>query len=641
MINPQDFSNETPMKPFKIIVIIHVLLSTGFLSFSQNLKKANKLYENRAYIDAAKIYETLEKTPEILVKLGDCYYFNMDIKKANDAYSQAFDNGDKSQLSSEFYFKYFDALRSSEAYEKSDSISSHYLKVPLHTAVFRIKLKKITPFTYALNNLTKQNGTSSFSTGIIGDDHIIFASTRNPESPEYRWNNKPYLDLYEAKVTKGTAVRLDSITALPEIINTKTQHESNAIVTKDGNTMYFSRNEKRRVEIDSNKVAVVSIFKAEKINNEWTNVERVSFANDFYSTMHPALNSEEDRLYFSSDMPKSMGSFDIFYVDILEDGSFGKVKNLGAEINTKYREQFPFITKDSIIYYASNGKQGFGGLDLFSSKYEEGHYLESLNLGETINSPRDDFAFVLIDSINSGYFSSNRSGTDQIYNFDRTPKDRTYFVEGLVKDKVTGELLPNTIVTLFDRKGTIIEELVVGKDGSYSMEISPNQHYQIEGFKPKYIPELKTFDTNDKGDIEFNIELEIKSYDDAEEIITNRDDGNTYIELENIYFDFSKWEIKEQAAKTLDVLVSLLKKYPRMEIQLGAHTDSRSSASFNLELSQKRAAATLEYLVQNGINRSRLISKGFGESQPIIPCGTKCTEAEHSINRRCEFLILK
>jgi outer membrane protein OmpA-like peptidoglycan-associated protein len=488
--------------------------------------------------------------------------------------------------------------------------------------------------------LGNQGSGSNFGVGYFGKK-IVFASTKNMESPEYNWNKKSYLDLYEATVSEGDDKQLDSIVAFSKNINIKDQHESSAVFTKDGKTMFFSRNQKKRVAIDSNKVAVVSIFKAQLVNNEWQAIEPVSFSSDSYSTMHPALNSEEDKLYFSSDMPNSLGAFDIYYVDIAADGSFGTPVNLGAAINTAHREQFPFIAKDSTLYFASNGKQGLGGLDIFSSKYEENSYLEALNLGEIINSETDDFAFVVLDALDTGYMSSNRGGIDQIYSFERTPADRQYFVEGLVTDKRTGELLPNTVVTLFDNYGDIITEITVGEDGKYKLEVKPNQSYQLEGFQPKYIPETKYFDTNDRGNIEFNIELGIESYNDAEEIVNDREDGNTYIELENIYFDFAKWDIKPQAAKTLDILVNLLKKYPRMEIQLGAHTDSRSSFEFNMDLSEKRAAATLEYLVENGIPRKRLRSKGYGETKPLVNCGDDCTETEFSINRRCEFLILR
>ena len=357
--------------------------------------------------------------------------------------------------------------------------------------------------------------------------------------------------------------------------------------------------------------------------------------------MHPSLNSDETKLYFSSDMPNTLGSFDIFYVDILEDKTFGEPVNLGKAINSERREQFPFIANDETLYFASNGKRGFGGLDLFSSSINDGKFLDALNLGESINSEKDDFAFVVVDSLDTGFVSSNRSGTDHIYTFERVSTDRVYFIEGVVTDKVTGKLLPNTTVTLFDEDGNIISEMITGDDAKYKLKTQPNKSYSLEGFQPKYIPEIDFFDTNDSGNIEFNIELEIESYKDAEEIVTDDEYGNTFIELENIYFDFAKWEIKPQAGNTLDVLVALLIKYPRMEIQLGAHTDSRAGFDFNLDLSEKRARATLEYLVKNGISRERLTSKGYGETKPLVPCGENCTENEFSINRRCEFLILK
>jgi outer membrane protein OmpA-like peptidoglycan-associated protein len=629
------------MKTFKLYILIAALTS-GTLCFSQSQKKADLLYENRAYIEAAEIYSKLPKTSTILEKLGDCYYYNSEFDKAYKAYKQVYDLKKDSKLSESFYFKYFDVLRGTKNYEAADEISTLFLQDSLNTEKFRLKLKQIVPYNYELNNITKDVSGSNFGVGFYGDK-IVFSSTQNPDNPEYNWNQKPYLDIYEAQISKvdTSTISLDSIKPFEKSINTKKQHESSAVFTKDGKTMYFSRNLKKRIDLDSTKIAVVSLFKAELVNNEWTNVEPLPFSSELYSTMHPALNNDETKLYFSSDMPNSIGSFDIFYVDILGDNTFGEPVNLGPAINSKHREQFPFITKDSTLYFASNGKHGFGGLDLFSSTVKDSTFLEALNLGESINSEKDDFAFVVIDSLNTGYLSSNRDGVDNIYAFKRSPNEREYFIEGVVTDKVTGKLLPNTTVTLFDEDGNVVSEMVVGDDGKYKLKTQPNQSYSVEGFQPKYIPEIEFFDTNDSGNIEFNIELEIESYKDAEEIVTDDDEGNTYIELENIYFDFAKWDIKEQAAKTLDVLVALLKKYPRMEIQLGAHTDSRAGFEFNMDLSEKRAMATLEYLVANGISRKRLTSKGYGETKPLVPCGDNCTETEFSINRRCEFLILK
>lgn len=627
------------MKTIKLYILL-ALLITGTLCFSQSKSKADNLYQNRAYVEAAEIYANLPKTAENLEKLGDCYYYNSEFENAYTPYKQVYDLKLSEELTDDFFFKYFEVLKGTKKYDEADEISTLHLENPLDTKSFKSLLQRIIPYKYELVNLTSDVGGSSFGVGLYGDK-IVFASTKNIKNPNYKWNGKPYLDLYEAIVSSGDSISLDSIQPFSDNINSIKQHESNAVFTKNGKTMYFSRNHKNRIDLDSTKIAVVSIFKAELVDNEWTNIAPVSFSSQTYSTMHPALNSDETRLYFSSDMPSTLGSFDIFYVDVLSNNSFGEPVNLGKNINTIRREQFPFIAKDSTLYYASNGKNGFGGLDLFSSSYNNGKHLDALNLGESINTEKDDFAFVVIDSLKTGYLSSNRSGLDNIYTFKRIETERTYTIEGLVTDKVTGKILPNTTVTLFDENGNVIAEQLVGDDGKYKLTTKPNQKYSVEGFQPKYIPQIEFFDTNDKGNIEFNIELEIESYKDAEEIVTDDEQGNTYIELENIYFDFAKWDIRPQAATTLNVLVDLLNKYPRMEIQLGAHTDSRAGYEFNMDLSEKRARATLEYMVENGIDRARLTSKGFGETQPLVPCGDNCTETEFSINRRCEFIILK
>src|SRR5690554_2606094 len=483
--------------------------------------------------------------------------------------------------------------------------------------------------------------TSSSSSGDFGisfyGDKVVFSSPRNSENPIYKWNGKPYLDLYEASI--DAEGQLSNIKSFSDEINTKT-HESNATFSKDGKTMYFSRTNDKRVKIGEEKIATVKIFKAEMVDGVWTNVLETPFSSDIFSVQHPYLNSDNTKLYFSSDMSGGFGSFDIYSVDIIGDG-FGTPVNLGETINTPHRDQFPFVEEDGTLYFASDGHQGMGGLDIFMSQFRNGQYTKPLNLGETINSGADDFGFVLQNDSEKGYLASNREGSDNLYSFDRKDNERRFIVEGDVRDKHSKELLPGTTVTLFDENHSLVGAMVVGSKAEYVFNTKPNTKYIIEGHRDLYIPTVKEFWTGDDGRIELSIELEIESYDDAEEIVVTKDDGFVYIELENIYFDLNKWDIKPQAARTLDVLVNLLNKYPRMEIQLGAHTDSRASEEYNLRLSNRRANATLEYLVENGIDRARLRSKGFGESKPLVDCGGNCTEEEHAINRRCEFLILK
>jgi outer membrane protein OmpA-like peptidoglycan-associated protein len=353
------------------------------------------------------------------------------------------------------------------------------------------------------------------------------------------------------------------------------------------------------------------------------------------------LSPDEKKLYFSSDRPGSIGSFDIYFVDIFEDGGYGEPQNLGDNINTIHREQFPFIAEDETLYFASEGLQGLGGLDIFMARTYDGVYGKPINLGETINTGMDDFAYVLKANEGIGYFASNRKGTDNLYSFVREENERRFIVEGDVRDINTKELLPGTTVTLYDMDDKLIGQLVVGENADYVFNSEPNTKYKIVADRDFYASKTEIFETTDDGRVRFTIELEIESYDDAEDIIVTKEDGLVYIQLENIYFDLDKWDIKPEAANTLDVLVAIMKKYPRMEIELGAHTDTRASDAYNLRLSHNRANSTLEYLLENGIERNRMRSKGFGERVPLINCGDNCSEVEHSINRRVEFIVRK
>ncbi|WP_040281324.1 OmpA family protein [Psychroserpens damuponensis] len=617
--------------------ILIYLLCVCSLSFGQkkSLKRANKLFDNKAYVEAAEIYKQLDDSQESLKKLGDSYYYNFDMKKASDAYKKLLASY-KDSLNPEVYFRYAHALKGIEDYDTGDQIMSEYSKLLEDTPQFIEDLTSLVPYNYTIKQVESGSNIGDFGISYY-QDNVVFASLRNTKNPKYAWNENPYLDLYKASVSEDK--NLENVEPFSEDINSKT-HESNATFSRDGKTMYFSRTSKKRIKIEKEKIAVVKIYRAELIDSIWTNITVMPFSSDLYSTQHPVLNKENTKLYFSSDMPGSLGSFDIYYVEIFNE-SFGNPINLGNTINTKHREQFPFITQDSTLYFASNGHKGLGGLDLYSSKYKDNAFEEALNLGNTINSSMDDFGFVLKDSLHEGFLSSNRSGKDRLYSFTREPNRKTYFVEGEVRDKNSKEILPGSLVTLLDENGTIVDQIIVGDDAKYKFETEPNKKYQIEGYRSFYIPATEDINTNDEGKIEFDLELEIESYDDAEEIVVTKTDGYIYIELENIYFDLDKWDIKPEASKTLDVLVNLLKKYPRMEVQLGAHTDSRSSYDYNLVLSNNRAKATLDYLVANGVEKIRLKSKGFGETQPLVNCGDNCTEVEHSINRRCEFIILK
>jgi len=637
MINHHDSFKLEMMKKHYYILIIFCICTTLFAQKKATLNQGNKLFARKSYVKAAEVYEQLEQSKKVLQNLGDCYYYNFQMNNAVRAYGQLFFTF-KDSVKPEVFFRYANALKGTKDFDKGDAIMTEYLGFEQNTPKFMKNVTRNIPSTYKLETMTKNKTNGDFSISFFGDK-VAFASTRNFESPVYDWNQKPYLDLYSATVNdKG---QLEKITPFPETINTKS-HESSATFSADGKTMYFNRTGDKQMQIGEERFATVKIFKAEFVNENWINVKMVPFSSDTYSVEHPMLSHDGKKLYFASDMPGTMGSMDIFVVDINDDGTYSQPKNLGEIINTKQREQFPFITEDNTLYFASDGHQGNGNLDIFMSTIlESGEFEKPINLGSTINSEMDDFNFI-INKEEKGYFASNRTGDDNLYTFIQEENKLQYLVEGQVKDKNSFELLPGAVVKLYDADKNLIDEVVVGKDGSFQFNTEPNKKYTIIAFKDFYIPYEATFETVANQKIYLELEMKVESYYDAEDIINKQADGTVLIELENIYFDLDKSVIKPQAAGVLDILVGLLKKYPYMEIEIGAHTDSQASDLYNLRLSNRRAASALEYLVEKGIDRKRLQSKGYGETKLLIVCpNNDCTPEEHATNRRCNFMILK
>jgi outer membrane protein OmpA-like peptidoglycan-associated protein/tetratricopeptide (TPR) repeat protein len=621
--------------------ILASLLLVGGIALAQkgNLKRVNKLFEMRAYNQAAEIYETKERSQTVLQNLADSYYYNTNLQKAIKTYRELFVTyGDSIDI--EYHFRYAQALKGVKDYKEADKQLSRYFNKPVNTNAFIANLEKTTPHTFKLKEIDNPNVGSDFGLSFYGDNEVAFASSRNTENPSYAWNDLPYLDLYHAKMNaNGT---MENIQPFSDAINTDS-HESNAVFTKDGKTMYFNRTNTTRKKSDEERIAHIKIYKAELVDGNWTNVSALPFTSNAYSTEHPSLSKDGKTLYFASDMPGTLGGFDIYKVTINDDGTYGEPENLGPTVNTKHREQFPFISDYDVLYFSSIGHEGFGGLDVFRSNMVNGVFDKPVNLGSTINSNVDDFAYVIREKDNQGYVSSNRTGFDRIYRFAREENILTkYQVEGIVQDKNSKELLAGSLVTLFNEAGNVIQDSIVGDDAYYIFKIEPNKKYKVRGTRKAYIPQDVEFSTDSKGKIQHNIYLSLESFADAEEKVKKDEEGEVKVELDKIFFDFDKSNIREDAAVTLNVLVDLMKKYPTMEVEVSAHTDARGPDQYNLELSKRRAASTLEYLVSQGIERNRLKSIGYGEMQPLNQCVKEgiCEDEEYDINRRCEFTIL-
>ncbi|WP_264520682.1 OmpA family protein [Flavobacterium sp. N1994] len=627
------------MKKFYYILFVFCSITTLFAQKKASVKEANSLFGRKAYVKAAEAYEQVPQSKQVLQNLGDCYYYNFQMNNAVRAYGQLFFTY-KDSVKKEVFFRYANALKGTKDFDKGDAIMSEYLGYEQSTPKFMKNITRNIPTSFKLQMMSKNKTNGDFGISFYGDK-VVFASLRNAADKAYGWNDRPYLDLFSAKV--NSQGQLTDVEPFSDVINTK-KHESNATFSADGKIMYFNRSGEKQVKVGNEKVAMIKIYKAEFVNGKWDKVTMLPFSSDTYSVEHPFLTKDGKKLYFASDMPGSFeGSMDIYVVDVNEDGTYSQPRNLGETINTIHREQFPFLTEDGTLYFASDGHQGNGNLDVFMSlKISDTEFDKPLNLGSTINSEMDDFNFILDEKTQKGYFASNRTGDDNLYTFVQEENKLQYLVEGEVRDVKTTELLPGATVKLFDDKGNLLEEVLVGKDGTFDFNTEPNRKYKIMAFKDFYIPAEAEFDTSQKGKVYIDLQMKVQSYYDAEDIINKQADGTVLIELENIYFDLNKWDIKPQAAQVLNVLLGILKKYPYMEIEIGAHTDSRASDVYNLRLSNKRAASALEYLVKNGIDRKRLRSIGYGETKPLIICPKNdCTPAEHATNRRCTFMILK
>jgi len=627
-----------------IIITLFILVISPQFMMAQNLNKANHLFDKQAYIDAVKLFLNEDtNSQEIIQKIGDCYYFNTKMKEASFWYKKLLTSFED-KVNTTYYFRYAQALKGTNKFSKADYwLNKYNTKMSLapsaiETISFFEELNKTIDRPYIIHKTSINTINSDFGTSFL-NNQVVFASTKK-DSELYDWNKQPYLDLYVAELdTKGNLLNSKPFS---NSINSKL-HESNAVFTKDGKTMYFTRNNyiNGKKGKDKNKITHLKIYKAELLNGSWSNIIELPFNSDNYSTEHPALSTDEKQLYFASDMPGSIGSFDLFVVNINDDGTYSSPKNLGATINTKHREQFPFISSANNLYFASDGHFGMGGLDIFKSEIRDNKFSKPLNLSDKINSNLDDFGFIIDEEKETGFFSSNRAGglgDDDIYRFTQLKR---FYVHGLVQNKNSKELLPGSLVTLFDDNSNTISDMIVGQDAAYSLEIENNKNYKIRGTRKFFNPYDVEFSTDNEGNINKNILLVLESYEDAEKKIVE-ENGKIQIKINPIYFDFNKWNIRPDAALELENIISILKKYPEMVIEIGAHTDCRGPEEYNLNLSHKRAKSVREYLVSQGIPNDNVKSVGYGEMQPLNKCVKEgiCKEEEYDINRRCEFVLL-
>ena len=375
--------------------------------------------------------------------------------------------------------------------------------------------------------------------------------------------------------------------------------------------------------------------------------------NSTYFKFTPVYTKDGNTLYFASDMPEGKEQSDLYKIAI-KGTEYGEPENLGDVINTGGRETFPFIGKDNKLYFSSDGYFGLGGLDVFVSDNDRANasnYREVFNLGRPINSPEDDFTFIINETSGSGYFASNReggAGDDDIYSFKRTEKiilSCSQKVEGIVMDEQTNTLIANAKVLLLDGDNNIIGQTFTQNDGSFAFGLKCNNPYLLRGSKEEYSTAEKSFGTTNELSKVVKKTLFLKKERTLGKpvLATIGSDLVAILGLNPIHFDLDKDVIRGDSEIELCKVVAVMKLYPNMKIDVRSHTDSRADDTYNMNLSNRRAQSTIQFLITNGINKSRLTGKGYGETRHVNRCsnGAPCAEYEHQLNRRSEFIIIE
>ena len=632
---------------------IFTFIALTFLSIStidaqdKSSKKADKQFSKLEFVKAAESYKKLinngKSSDYVVAQLAECYYNIFNTVEAEKWYATlAEDSSDP-----DIIFKYSQMLKANGKYKLSnkwmnkfvelrpaDNRATSFLKNPNYLPKIISKGKR-----FNVQNLDINSEYSDFG-GALNNNKLYITSSRNTvglfdlgrwitQRISYGWNNEPYLDIYSFDVTdSGSYLNEDY---LGSNINTK-YHEGLASFDNEGN-MYISResfyeNEYVKDPESNNITSLIGIY---KISKGEKNVVALNINSVEYSVKNPSISSDGKTLYFSSDMPGGFGNFDIYRGDIDENGNINNVENLGQKVNTEGQEMFPFIGDKNNLYFSSDSQLGLGGLDVFFTKEVDGKWASARNVGIPVNSNADDFAFSMNEATGEGFVSSNRSGgkgSDDIYSIKRLIPICDVLLTANVMDAKTKLGIDSATTSISDKEGNIASTKTSSNKGVSEFMLVCDEAGKLIVSKEGYNSKIVDLKMSSEEFTSINVML-----DPIEKIIVAEK-----IELNAIYFDFDKSNIKAEAAFELDKLVQIMNKYPEMTVSIESHTDSKGPSSYNQRLSERRAKTTSQYVISKGIDSSRLSSTGKGESNPVVDC-TNCSKDEDQLNRRSEFII--
>jgi outer membrane protein OmpA-like peptidoglycan-associated protein len=490
---------------------------------------------------------------------------------------------------------------------------------------------------YQIKFLEVNKNNSDYAVAILDENKLVFTSADHKVTSAKK-NYNPRKDLFVGDIDFDGEIK--NVKRVTKEVN-KNFNQTGVTYTKDGKTVYFSRNKywKKLKKQNLPKNKRLTLYKADvEADGSWTNIEKLPFNKNKSTSGYPVLNADDSKLYFASDRLPSKGKTDVFVVDILDDGTYSKPRNLGSNVNTEGNETTPFITNENILYFSSDGHEGYGKLDVFAVEIYDDATSEVYRLASPINSINDDFAYIVNQDNNQGFFTSNRlqgAGFNDLYSFtleeDVRPGECFISVNGRVIDKDSFESIGGATVDLYSLDGSLIESVSTYNDGTYKFTVSCANEYELVASNPDYLDDKK------------RIEILEKNYHTALHTnlnLTRIEKKQPPVErLSPIYYGFDDATITEEAAREMDKIVEVMNSNSNLIIEASSYTDSRGTDAYNIALSNRRAKAAVEYLKAQGIDASRIKSKGYGEEKLINQCvnGIECTDESHQMNRRTEF----
>lgn len=647
---------------------LYVLLSCLFMVgkvFGQDQPslryKADLLYNKYEFAEAAKLYQVLVNKPNYeladLEHLAGCYWKMNDYDTMEQWYKKVVDDP---RSTGEHLMIYGKILKGNNRYAEAKKVFNDYIAKNGNSEQAAQEIAgcdsavswRANPTAHKIANQEGVNTAFAEFSAVPFRDTVYYIGEPSFEAVKKKkysgWTGHTYLHIFSA--TFDESMQLKD----PQLADAEYHHEryhvGPIIADKEGSTLFITRTypgkakssvqitrENRRNYLTNN--IQLYIYK-KNAKGRWEGIPFKHNNVKEYSIGHAALSKDEKTLYYVSNMPGGLGGTDIWYSELMPDGTWGIPTNAGPNINTSENEMFPTIAPDGTLYFSSAGWIGMGGLDVFSSTGQRSHWSSPENLRYPVNSERDDFAYI-VDSDSGeeqkGFLSSNRlggKGDDDIYSFNYKPK-LILALRGVVYNKKTQAFISAASVSLLNASGSVLgQRSSKEEDGTFFFEVDKESDYQVVGSKEGYQGDQKTVST--KGIVKSDT-LEVVLY-----LNPKLEKGKTY-RLENIHYDFDKDNIRPDAALILDELVNTLNEYPELKIELSSHTDSRGVDIYNIDLSQRRAQSAVNYLVSKGIARDRMVAKGYGETRLLNHCsnGVDCSPAEHQANRRTDFTVLE